>query len=80
MNNLTITYVDNQNKYFEEQIKKSVENFNGFVVDEFKYDEMGFTVVLAIPSLAQEKNFRADVLRMAKHFNLKIEFGGTYSI
>lgn len=80
MNNLTVTYVDNQNKYFEEQVKKSAENFNGFVVDEFKHDGTGFTVVLAIPSQSQENNFRSDVLRMAKHLNLKVEFGGAYAI
>jgi len=77
---INVIYQDNKHTYFEEQVKKIAESYNGIILLDFERDPEGFGCLVKIPSKGQEDNFRRDVQHVANHLKLNITFGGFVSL
>lgn len=75
---ILITYADNKNVAFEQQVSQMVEKYDGEMKSEFQFDSGNFEAKAKFSNKEQEVAFRKDLEQFAKRSQISVTFGGTY--
>jgi hypothetical protein len=76
METIVVYYEGNKNAGLENQIKEMAQGHQGFVKDDFNYENQVHQAVICLKNSGNLKNFESDLKRLASVFNTKVYIGG----